>query len=91
MGDERQRHYNTLSQGEKWRGSAQWANGLVDGELGNGESARERESSGRRMEGLGIQFIGEGEGRERGAGVFIVVDGVHGGEGVMGEGEERTH
>ena len=84
MGDERQWHYNMLSRGEKWRGSVQWANGLVDGELENGESARERESSGRRREGLGVQFIGEGEGRERGARVFMAVVGVHGGEGVMG-------
>jgi hypothetical protein len=43
VGDERQWHYNTLPRGEKWRGPAQWSNGLVDGELGNGESAREGE------------------------------------------------
>jgi hypothetical protein len=59
VGNERQRHNNTLSRGEQWRGSAQWAsNGCEDRE-------RERELGEKERE-IRLQFIEGGEG-ERGA------------------------
>jgi hypothetical protein len=43
--------------------------GSIDGELGNGESTREREISGRKRELHGSVFIG-GRGEERAVGVL---------------------